>query len=103
MGVKNQLRVSHERLKFAWHEGMKYLNVEDMKDKFKLSFGGRTTKWIEPQQPPKTIGKYKQPYQLPFHRYTTPLEAINFGRKFLEEWAEKNGLVYTSRLKELLV
>jgi hypothetical protein len=90
-------------LKQCWLEGTKHLTYDDIRQGFPETYGARSTKWVDPQPTlPKAVGKYKTPYQLPLHRNSTPLEGLNFGRRFLEEWASENGVKYKSKLGEWL-
>jgi len=103
ISLKGRLAQDLRDLKDCWIDGMKYLTYEEIQRGFPNTYAARSTKWVDPQpQLPKVVGKYKQAFQLPLHRNTTPLEGLNFGRRFLEEWASENGIKYRSKLNEWL-
>jgi len=101
--AKTRLIRDNAGLKECWTEGLRYLTYDDMQTKFPMTYGARAREWVEPAvAAPKGVGEYRVPFMLPLHRSTTPLEGINFGRRFLEEWAQENGVRYKSRLGKYL-
>lgn len=103
LGLKSRLVQDSRDLRECWNEGVRYLSFDDISGKFPQTYAARSTKWVDPEtQLPKAVGTYKQAFQLPLHRNSTPLETVNFGRRFIEEWATGNRVQYRSKLYEWL-
>lgn len=101
--IQGRIMDGQRNLKESWGEGIKNLSYDEIQKAFPETYAARSTKYIPPQPDvPRAAGKYRHAYMLPVHRNTTPLEGINFGRKFLEEWASENGIKYKSRLSDWL-
>lgn len=100
-----QLRIYEgaRNLKDSWSESLKHLSYEEIQKSFPETYAARSKVFVSMQPDmPKTPGKYKHPFMLPIHRNTIPLEFINYGRRFLEEWATKDGHKYKSKLNSWL-
>lgn len=69
---------------------------------FPKTYAARCREWVgEAVAPyPKRIGALKCPYMVPLHTVSTPQEAVNLGKRLLDEWAEKMGLRFESRLND---
>ena len=99
--LKGRLVQDSRDLRECWIDGSRYLTCEDIQHSFPNTYAARSTKWVDPTlQLPAVVGQYRRAFQLPLHRNTTPLEGINFGRRFLEVWATGNGINYRSKLNE---
>lgn len=99
--IKLRLTRDSRDLRDCWIEGLKHLTYDEIQANFPNTYKARSVKWVDPiHGVPKSVGDYKLPFQLPLHRNTTPLEGLNFGRLFLEEWAVENGIKYKSRLSK---
>jgi len=103
LGFKSRLVQDSRELRECWVEGVRYLTCDDISGKFPQTYAVRSPKWIDPETLlPKVAGNYRQAFQLPLHRNTTLLETVNFGCRFLEEWAASNRVQYRSKLHDWL-
>lgn len=104
LGLKSRLVQDSRDLRDCWSEGTHYLTLEEISGKFPQTYAARSLKWVDPEtQLAKAAGDYKQAFQLPLHRTSTPLETVNFGYRFIEEWATSNRVQYRSKLYDWLI
>ncbi|RPA99513.1 hypothetical protein L873DRAFT_1683045 [Choiromyces venosus 120613-1] len=99
---KSALTKSSRELKDCWLVGTKELTYDDIQVKFPQTYALRSKKFINPTTVNVKNGRFKQPYQLPLHRNSTMLEAVNFGYNFLLEWVAGEGVKFQSRLTDII-
>lgn len=98
MRYKASIVKEARELKDCWLEGTRHLTHDDIQNHFPQTFAQRARKFVDPANVKPRIGKYKHPFQLPLHRNTTMLEALNFGFLFLQEWVAAEGIRFQSKL-----
>ncbi|KAG0132122.1 hypothetical protein HOY82DRAFT_538816 [Tuber indicum] len=97
---KSALTKSSRELKDCWLVGNKGLTYDDIQTNFPQTYALRSKKFIHPSAINVKNGQFRQAYQLPLHRNSTMLEAVNFGYFFLLEWVAGEGIKFQSRLAE---
>lgn len=99
---KNSIIKESRELKECWLDGMRHLTHDDIQGRFPQTFQQRARKFVDPATAAPRLGKYKHDFQLPLHRNTTMIEALNFGYLFLREWVEAEGIRFQSKLAACL-
>ncbi|CUS10010.1 unnamed protein product [Tuber aestivum] len=97
---KSALTKSSRELKDCWLMGNKGLTYDDIQVKFPQTYALRSKRFVHPNTINVKNGQFKQAYQLPLHRNSAMLEAVNFGYAFLLEWVAGEGIKFQSRLAE---
>jgi hypothetical protein len=90
---------NYQQLFLAAQDARSVLPIEDIQKHYPKTWGGRETNARLAKQPEKFgAGNLSGPYFLPIGDDTTPLQAVRFGIRFLEEYVEMEKLEYTFRV-----
>lgn len=99
--VENFALLSDHTMKMHRHftEGRITLPMEDLQNVYRKTWAARETDVKLIRQPEKISGaRMSGPYFLPLSVDTTPIQAVRFGLRFLNEYCEKEKLDYNQRV-----
>ncbi|KAI9673559.1 MAG: hypothetical protein M1829_004066 [Trizodia sp. TS-e1964] len=84
---------------YFWHGGLSKLSLREIEESFPATWAAKSQNLTEPPQK-LTPGLYSGEFYLPMNATSTPMQAICFGSKLLEEWSTKNNLKWKCQLWE---
>jgi len=99
--VSNFALLSEHTMKMNQHyqEARIALPFEDIQSMYKKAFASREANAKLAKEPERINGaRMSGPYFLPLSNDTTPIQAVRFGLKFLDEYCEKEKLEYSLRV-----
>ena len=99
--VENFALLSDHTLKMNRHyqDARIALPFEELQSTYKKTYAGREVNAKLAREPEKVSGaRMSGPYFLPLGIDTTPIQAVRFGLKFLQEYCEKEKLEYSLRV-----
>ncbi|KAL7267335.1 hypothetical protein RUND412_010083 [Rhizina undulata] len=100
--TKGLLLRDYKELKDCWSEGYKFLTLDDIQSDYPQTYQRRSKKYIDSASQMPKVGDFRAGFQLPLHRNSSLMEALNVGYFFLNEWASIHGVKYQSKIKSLM-
>ena len=99
MEFRNELVTNTRELQTAWLDSSRQLPLELLKREYPIAWSRRAKDPLLRLQEKPTPSKIAKDFYLPFDANTTAFEAARFGVAFIEEWADKEGLDWKTRIE----